>query len=52
MVLAVIGNHTILTLVIWSLKAIIGRKRFTPMDEEILKEIVKKVSKFVRVVIR
>ena len=31
---------------------IIGRKRFTPMDEEILKEIVKNASKFVRVMKR
>ena len=31
---------------------VIGGKRFTPMDEEILKEIVKKASKFVRVVRR
>ena len=31
---------------------VIGEKRFTPMGEEILKEIVKKASKFVRVVRR
>ena len=31
---------------------VVGGRRFTPMDEEILKEIVKKASKFVRVVRR
>jgi len=31
---------------------VIGGKRFTPMDEEILKEIVKKASNFIRVVKR
>ena len=31
---------------------VIGREKFTPMDEETLKEIVKKASKFVRVVRR
>jgi len=29
---------------------VIGKKRFTPMDEEMLKEIVRKANKFVRVV--
>ena len=31
---------------------VVGGKRFTPMDEETLEEIVKKASKFVRVVRR